>query len=87
MHSGNVDEREVDRNYSGNSKRQSVKHSKKPPAFTVKHVVTVELDPELALSIGDYLLKDRCDNPAIVAFGHQLQNIGLDIYDREREEV
>lgn len=54
---------------------RSTKNNTKPPAFAIRHRVELELDFDLALSLGDFLLANHCDNQAIVALGHQLQNL------------
>lgn len=51
------------------------KNVSKPPAFSIRHRVELELDFDLALSLGDFLLTNHCENQAIVALGHQLQNL------------
>ena len=47
----------------------------KKPAFLVRHRVELELDFDLALSLGDFLLRNHCENQAIVALAHQLSNL------------
>jgi hypothetical protein len=49
--------------------------AKKAPAFSIRHRVDLELDLDLALALGDHILSSQCSNPAIVALGHQLQNL------------
>lgn len=47
----------------------------KPPAFTLRCRVELELDLDLATYLGDYILSRKCDNPAAVALAHQLQKL------------
>lgn len=47
----------------------------KPSAFAIEHLVKLNLDFDLALALGDHILSHQCTNPAIVALGHQLQNL------------
>lgn len=48
----------------------------KRTAFTLVPVeVKLCLDLDMAIALGDFILENRSDNPAIVALGYQLQNI------------
>jgi len=48
----------------------------KRTAFTIAPVeVKLVLDLDMAIALGDFILEARPSNPAIVALGHQLQNI------------
>jgi len=47
----------------------------KEPSFSIKHRVDVNLDLNLALDIGDFIVACKSTNPAIMAFGLQLQNL------------
>jgi hypothetical protein len=56
-------------------------NNKKAPAFSIRHRVDLELDLDFALALGDHILSNQCSNPAIVALGHQLQN--LEPYEKD----
>ena len=58
-----------------NTNQQSAKEKPKQPSFTIKHRVEVALDLNLALDIGDLIVACKPNNPAIMAFGIQLQNL------------
>jgi len=62
-------------NGNNNNHRTNTREKPKVPAFTIKHRVEVALDLNLALDIGDFLVSCKPDNPAIMAFGLQLQNL------------
>lgn len=64
-----INEGRVDRFHSTDESKKKTAFSVKPP------LVRVELDLDLAIALGDHILKVRCENPAIVALGHQLQNL------------
>jgi len=74
-------ENQVDRHHvdpeteEGKFTMQEKRFLKKSPAFSIRHRVDLELDLDLALALGDYILNNQCPNPAIVALGHQLQNL------------
>lgn len=54
----------------------TVKIPTKRVAFKIAPVeVTVTFDLDMAVALGDFILEKRPENPAIVALGHQLQNI------------
>lgn len=69
----------VDRHYNsseeGKMQERNRVQPKKAPAFSIRHRVDLELDFDLALALGDHILSSNCPNPAIVALGHQLQNL------------
>lgn len=49
---------------------------KKRVAFKIAPVeVTLTLDLDMAVALGDFILDKHPDNPAIAALGYQLQNI------------
>lgn len=49
---------------------------KKRIAFKIAPVeVNVTLDLDMAVALGDFILEQHPENPAIAALGHQLQNI------------
>jgi hypothetical protein len=57
------------------NEKPQIERSKKS-AFIVEPVqVKLILDLDMAIALGDYLLAQRPENPAIAALGHQLQNI------------
>jgi len=62
-------------NYDKSNRNNQNKDKTKTPAFTIKHRVEVALDLNLALDIGDFLVSCKPNNPAIMAFGLQLQNL------------
>lgn len=47
---------------------------KKDPAFTVRHKFDIELDPDMALALADFIFANKPTNPAILAFAHTIQN-------------
>jgi hypothetical protein len=55
----------------------------KLPAFDIKARVLVDLDINLALELGDYIIDHKPDNPAIWALGCRLRDlVPLDKEDR-----
>ena len=49
---------------------------KKRIAFKIAPVeVNLTLDLDMAVTLGDFILDHRPENPALAALGHQLQNI------------
>lgn len=78
----------VDRHHSvstGDDSKMEKRFPKKSPAFSIRHRVDLELDLDLALALGDHILGSQCSNPAIVALGHQLQN--LEPFEKEAERA
>lgn len=62
-------------NYWNNQEIRQNKEKSKQQSFAIKHRVDVELDLNLALDIGDFIVACKPNNPAIMAFGIQLQNL------------
>tara|TARA_R110002051_G_scaffold90226_1_gene158875 strand:- start:76 stop:354 length:279 start_codon:yes stop_codon:yes gene_type:complete len=48
----------------------------KKSAFSVNSNVKVELDFDMALALGRFIIDSRSENTAIMALGHQLTNLG-----------
>lgn len=59
------------------SKRPTVvaQSQKKRPSFVVDDRIKLDLDIDLALALGDFILQSETPNSALVAFGHQLNNL------------
>lgn len=51
------------------------KNKLKEPSFSIKHRVDIDLDLNLALDIGDFIVACKPTNSAIMAFGLQLQKL------------
>ena len=57
-------------------KKQMLELKNKKSAFTLAPVqVNLVLDLDMAVLLGDFILDAHPVNPAILALGHQLQNI------------
>ena len=48
----------------------------KKSAFSVNSNVRLELDFDMALALGRFIIDSRSENTAIMALGHQLTNLG-----------
>lgn len=56
-----------------NEKPQANRETIKKSAFTLEPVtVKVELDLDMAIALGDFILESHPNNPAIVALGYEL---------------
>jgi hypothetical protein len=75
MNDWNYDNHERVSHKSINNNKTQAREKPKVPAFTIKHRVEVALDLNLALDIGDFLVACKPENPAIMAFALQLQNL------------
>ena len=61
---------------SDRNNKYNVNKKNKQPAFVMKPVdVDLKLDLDMAIALGDFILENHPGNPAILALGHQLQNI------------
>ena len=61
--------------FQKNNDFEDNRNNPKEPSFAIKHRVDVDLDLNLALDIGDFIVACKPTNPAIMAFGLQLQNL------------
>jgi len=50
-------------------------NNNKKSAFTIKSNVTVELDFDMALVLGKFIVDSCPENTAVMALGHQLCNL------------
>ena len=60
--------------YEGRKPRRVLNRNKKS-AFTIKSSVSVELDFDMALALGRFIVDSRPENTAVMALGHQLCNL------------
>lgn len=61
--------------FQKNNDFEDNRNKPKEISFAIKHRVDVDLDLNLALDIGDFIVACKPTNPAIMAFGLQLQNL------------
>ena len=59
----------------GNRKPRRILNRNKKSAFTIKSSVNVELDFDMALALGRFIVDSRPENTAVMALGHQLCNL------------
>ena len=74
---------QYDNSYDGNVQYQNPapfvrgrRKTDKKSAFSVNSNVKVELDFDMALALGKFIIDSRSENTAIMALGHQLVNLG-----------
>jgi hypothetical protein len=59
--------------------------SNKPPAFEIDGRVHLDIEKELAISLGALILETDTKNTALLALGHQLKNLEVNNGPREPE--
>ncbi len=57
-------------------RQREKKARQRQPAFQVDSSVRLTLDFDLAVALGEFIVSNGSDNPAIMALGHQLKDLG-----------
>lgn len=52
-----------------------LRDKEKEPSFYVKCRVEIDMDVNLALELGDFIVNHGCDNQAIMALGFRLRDL------------
>lgn len=54
---------------------ETMSQNDKPPQFAIDAIVTIRLEVQLALRLGQFILDNQNGDKVLAALGHQLNNI------------